>query len=344
MAMSFDALHGDERLVDRIISAFNYSDSKINYSGSLMWQHINKLSAEFIEDLRQKRFDEVAYNLRHPHTNNLFYGFDNITKAVCGDAPGAHGEAQAARQASQMLTLLVQLAEATGAIRAANPEQSEQLKLVMDRSVPTLLASLDAALGYNLQFPNPFEHEMGLQTPRGVASYRALQACYQAWRAATLVRGRSSPKILEIGAGLGRTAYYANQAGLKDYTIIDIPTSNAAQAYFLGRVLSPELLVLSGERNKKGAEIRIMNTQWRPKSGERFDLAINVDSLTEMDRDTALEYLDMIRKHCDVFVSINHEVNAFTARELFSKIGMAEVRSKYWLRPGYVEEIVRISN
>ncbi len=54
-------------------------------------------------------------------------------------------------------------------------------------------------------------------------------------------------RVLEIGAGLGRTAYYAWRAGIRHYTIVDVPLTAVAQADFLGRTLGPEALTLAGE-------------------------------------------------------------------------------------------------
>jgi hypothetical protein len=40
------------------------------------------------------------------------------------------------------------------------------------------------------------------------------------------VRGN---RCLEIGAGVGRTAYYAHWLGMQDYTIVDLPTALIGQ-------------------------------------------------------------------------------------------------------------------
>ena len=53
------------------------------------------------------------------------------------------------------------------------------------------------------------------------------------------------------------------------------------------------------------------------------------------------KYLATIAKRCDVFVSINHEANKFTVRDLmghkFPDVDMT--RNPYWLRQGYVDEV-----
>ena len=109
-----------------------------------------------------------------------------------------------------------------------------------------ILASIDRVC-IPFSIPNPFESENGLDSSRGVISYRVPQALYQAWRIKKLLKGIQNPKVLEIGAGLGRTAFYANELGIKDYTIVDLPITTVAQAYFLGRTLGEKNICLGGE-------------------------------------------------------------------------------------------------
>jgi hypothetical protein len=69
------------------------------------------------------------------------------------------------------------------------------------------------------------------------------------------VESLPAPRLLEIGGGLGRTAYYAWQFGLRDYTLIDIPITAVAQANFLGRVLGERAIQLYGETGQCGIRI-----------------------------------------------------------------------------------------
>ena len=61
---------------------------------------------------------------------------------------------------------------------------------------------------------------------------------------------------MEIGAGMGRTAYYMCKFGLSDYTIVDLPMSNVAQAAFLSRVMGEDQISLAGE--DRSANVRIL--------------------------------------------------------------------------------------
>ncbi len=125
---------------------------------------------------------------------------------------------------------------------------------------------------------------------------------------------------------------------MRDYTLIDLPITGVAQAYFLGRSLGHDAICLFGEQRPG---IRVLPPCAFLDAGDRYELVVNVDSLTEMARETALAYVTAIRQRADAFLSINHEVNEFTAREICAEVGgmPACSRTPYWLRRGYVEEL-----
>src|SRR5205823_4579304 len=173
------------------------------------------------------------------------------------------------------------------------------------------LKLIDRSLGFKVPVPNPFPEEYGLISERGIISYRVPQALYQAWRISRLVRDIKNPRVLEIGGGLGRTAYYARQFGIRDYTIVDIPVSSLAQGYFLGRVLGGDGVALFGEP-LSGDRVKLMPPALFLDGTESYDLVINVDSLTEIGRAAAEQYWAAIRARSGVFLSINHEANEFT--------------------------------
>jgi hypothetical protein len=208
------------------------------------------------------------------------------------------------------------------------------------------LKKLDSALRQTILFPNPFRGEFGLETSRGVASYRAVQALYQAWRLSEIIRPRGRATVLEIGPGLGRTAYYAFKMGIGDYTTVDLPLGVVAQACFLGGTLGPDYVWMIGDNpNLADGRIRLLPSSKLDEIQQKFDIVLNVDSMTEMSSDVAAKYVTWIAKSADIFLSINHEANAFTVAELASAHlfpGAKTARSPYWMRQGYVEEIFAI--
>ena len=150
--------------------------------------------------------------------------------------------------------------------------------------------------------------------------------------------------MVEIGGGLGRTAYYARAFGIHDYTLVDLPLTGISQAYFLGRTLSPQAILLHGENAPDESErIKISPPNPFINSTDRYDLALNVDSLPEVGRATAEAYVQQIATRAPIFLSINHEANDFTTRELIENNPKASAsdRHPYWMRSGYVEELTR---
>jgi hypothetical protein len=283
--------------------------------------------------------DEAAVRalLRDPGRTDLFYGFENLTRSI---APSHVDEeifprADKEQTIEGMFELLSRLCEAREC-RLTHPDGP-----MVERppGIDAMFAALDKSFGGRFDFPNPFPGEIGLSTSRGVASYRALQAVYQAGRIVDLLTGGDAPRVLEVGAGLGRTAYYAWQFGIRDYTIIDIPISAVAQANFLGRTVGEQHIQLYGET--KAAGIRILPPAAFLNVDDRYDLIINVDSLTEMNPATAYRYVKEIEKRSSVFWSVNHEENSFKVSDLFSpRIANEVVRTPYCMRIGYVEELL----
>lgn len=318
----------DQRLVRRIEAAYSLACLRPVLGDGGFWL------AEYAA-LKQYEHDRLIARdagavLRDPARSNLFYGFDALVKLPGGKPKNAEQEAWMTYDA------LLQLASALGEVRLHNPEAPHPAQLP---DIEDLLEDLDRAVGFRIDFPNPFPDEVGLATSRGVATYRCAQSIYQAWRIAELVQHRGNARVLEIGPGLGRTAYYAFRLGLRDYTLIDIPLSSAAQGYFLGRVLGENAVSLFGESS--AAPITVAPPSHFLDGAESFDLVVNVDSLTEMSHTVADSYWRRIQRGVPLFLSINHERNPFTFRDLYVASGHAACvkRAQYWLRRGYVEEL-----
>jgi hypothetical protein len=68
---------------------------------------------------------------------------------------------------------------------------------------------------------------------------------------------------------------------------------------------------------------------------------INLDSLTEMARETASGYINGARRLSEHFLSINHERNAFTVQDIYGSVPDVNAwRTPCWIRRGYVEELL----
>ena len=202
-------------------------------------------------------------------------------------------------------------------------------------------------MGKAISFPDIYPGAVGANSFRGIVTYRAIHALYLAFRLRQIVEDSPLPakscSICEIGAGLGRSALYANQLGLKDYTIVDVPMTAISQGYYLMRCLGEDAVALPGEARRSREQIRIMHPEDFFSSHERFDLIANVDSLSELGHDLAARYLKKIAMTAPNFLSINHEANSIRVIDLLKELDRPYKISRYpyWMRQGYVEELVK---
>lgn len=332
----------DRLIVDRVIAAYEHASMQYKSNGDSMWQtfflDLHKDIHQIIIDNDREKVESI---LRNPASSDLFFGFDNNSKSLLSLLGRRLEDLY---QHTQTLDSLLRFAEAIGTFRLVNPETYSFPKKPLRIKTDKVIDVLEAALGFEIEVPNPYPKECGVLSKRGIISYRVPQAIYQAWRISQLVAHIPNPRILEIGAGLGRTAIYARQFGIKDYTIIDIPITLLASGYFLGRVLGNDRVLLSNENARNPAEcVKILPPHFFFNGSDRYDLIVNVDSLTEIDETIARNYWSHIETRTDIFLSMNHEQNSFTTRELISgsKRIISSDRVPCWMRRGYTEETVR---
>lgn len=244
---------------------------------------------------------------------------------------------------------LLSLAEALGTIRLEMPETGdwgENLKL----SATELWASVQAALDVDLTPPSNVGGFLGIEAAGDVIQMRVVEAVYTAYRLKQLVETRGlSGSICEIGGGAGLTAYYAVLLGIRNYTIIDLPTMNAVQGYLLGGSSIGPSIALLGE-STDGRTVQILPPDaFRDLVPGSIDILYNQDSFPEIETQAALGYLeDSGKLNIPLFLSINQEAHLptgsghqYSVPELIAKVGgyRATSRHRHWLRQGYVEEL-----
>lgn len=316
----------------RVASAYRAACSEFSGYAASIWAAIDAKKLDIHVALTSAPADDgaVAVILSDPGATELFWGMDETFPEFT-----AQFRANPTNQRNLICDRVLRLAEAVGALPLWLPEFAGPRISVIE--IPETLAAIERHIGVTLEFPNPFPREFGIATPRGIAAERALQAIFQAWRIHKIA-ARHGGKILEIGAGLGRTAYYARALGIANYTIVDLPMGLVVQAAFLGRVLGAEALAFPGDVALSN-QIRILTPATLLSANERYDAVLNVDSMTEMSRDQAEAYAAFIAAHAKVFISINHERNPFRVNDLAALRGATTIRAPYWMRPGYVEEL-----
>ncbi len=329
----------DLAIVKRVLSAYQLAASDREDRGDSLWQGIFDARHRDIHRIfKDGRLDAAARVLRDPACTDLFYGIDDLAKSLL---PNLDGPSSAYHYAASCLDGLVRLAEAIAAIRLENPEGEPPQG---PWTANPIVDEIETVLGQELSIPNIYPKELGVLTKRGIVSYRVPQAIYQAWRIKELVKDRPHARVLEIGAGVGRTAYYARKFGIEDYAIIDLPMTVLASSYFLARTLGQDQVLLWGEKTEGSQNpVKILPPSEFLDNGDSYDLIINIDSLTEMDPVVARTYWRQIEKRTKMFLSINHEVNPFRVKDLIgeSKGVLVVGRAPYWMRKGYVEELVQ---
>jgi hypothetical protein len=115
-----------------------------------------------------------------------------------------------------------------------------------------------------------------------------------------------------------------------------------SQGYYLIRCLGEDAVVLPGEAQKNNTQISLMHANDFLSSNAQFDLIVNVDSITEFGQNLALQYLKKISELSPAFLSINHESNKIRVINLLKQLDITYKASRYpyWMRQGYVEELV----
>lgn len=309
----------DSDYLGRVKRTYRLAVSECTPAGPV-WAPIDARRADIHAAMLAETDNDLRNIFSDPLSTDLYYGVDDLCRTIRGEHLG--NEEMRKSLSKDMRVSFSRMAAVLGA----------------DDDCDAILATLDNTLRQKVDFPAPFRGEWGLLTSRGEVSYRALQALYQTRRVLALV-GTGNKSVIEIGPGMGRTAYYSYRAGLTDYTTIDLPLGIVAQACFLGAVLGPDKIWMDGDDAKIAhGRIKLLCSNRRPQ--RQFDLALNVDSLPEMPPSVTASYIQWIGHHAATFLSINHELNAHTVAETARIILAAKqnTRSTYPMRDGYFEE------
>lgn len=323
----------DHDLFNRI---FESARSELSYKASGQWRYIStEYQSDAVQLIRNGEKSSLIKMLANPLSNNLQYGFDNLASAL-----SSRFRLETSSEAVTVADHFLALGEYTKTNNYFSPEtivSPLKKKIYISEVIKNIVMS---KFDGKVIFPNPYIDEVGLDTEFGVASVRVPAAIYQALRARDF-----GSKICEIGPGLGRTAYFSKLLGIENYTLVDLPIPSLCQAYFLGCSLPNENFVFNQESvNDLGGFVFRQPKQFMQES-HQYDMILNVDSLTELDIDVAREYLTSFIGKTDRFLSINHEQNEFSVRELAAKLPEYKLisRNRSWVRQGYVEELYQIN-
>lgn len=342
----------DGLLLRRIATALARSLAQTAGASDDVWTGIVANHRHFVEMLSSGQLEAANDLLARMFATSLTYGFDQHGGAydLLVTEP-AH-----LRFVHQLaFDKLLSLAAYLRVVPLQNIEQGD-FTPYLKASPDSLLEGIEAKIGVPIVAP-PFHGGLyGIRTDHGLFSERSFSALYVALRVKELMAGIAAPRVCEIGGGTGYVAYYCSMLGVTDYTIVDLPTVSAVQAYFLAKNLpgSSDQIVLAGEVDSTtGGEgsVKLMSGADFEAGPRRFDLVVNVDSFPEMGGTVLRAYLGHIRSYARLLLSVNQEAMAARSAQpgdhqervgdVIDRLGGFRRLTRFpsWVRPGYVEEL-----
>lgn len=325
-------------LAERLYEAFAATDYQKFYQSGSQWDRILARQTAIIRHITEKGPRGVADIVAHPHLNDLHYGFDQTAKSLFDSH--ANDATYYERYVKWVRNQVIKLAQCLAIIPMANPERTD-FKYDFDAAdVDTLCTAIENKTSLSLRAASVYKYSFGLQTCTGIHTDRTLSGFYTVMKAMEAT-GKRAPRILEIGGGSGYAAYYASINGVRDYSIVDLPLTALAQGFYLSTALGEDAVTFGNEPPQPG-KIRLLppDTLFEERA-QPYDAAVNVDSITEMGRETAQRYVSYMDANCAAFLSTNHEWNPYTVPEIMA--GAASLkpvsRCRNWLREGYADEV-----
>lgn len=346
----------DLELCHRLIAAFRSGvEEQKNPDASAIWSTIiNREWTDILNAVQASDAAKLAILLNSMFTMPFLNG---ISTGSLAKKSTRHARNRIWR--ARCLDDLVSLAESLGVIRTHCPEQGDTIFALRQGAEP-LVDAIEVKLQINVGFPEiggayGFDIKGRLITPE---SLEHIYAAFRASNAANICFSDGSKlKVVEIGAGYGGTAYWftkLNRFDIEAYTIIDLPTTNILQGYFLAKAFGVENVRLQGETDLGQKFCICPSTTYAKTVTTDFDLFINENSMPEMPENVVLDYLDWarLRTKGGVFFSYNQE--AYSPFHTFVQPLVPELVRKFpeynmkfrnasWLRRGYVEETYTIA-
>jgi len=277
------------------------------------------------------------------------------TKLCHGLGPGLQvykafsGEVGTDSAAANRLILWDRLVALAEAIALLPHENSEQGRYGTNFYLPfdSLIDGIQSRLGCEIFRPT-IMGLFGFKYKKWVIDVRVPDDAYGGYRLGVEMERTGGRRVAEIGGGLGGMALQAGRAGAASYAIFDLPIMNLVQGYFLIKILGGDKVALFGEPADR--RYRLL-PYWEFRNRDNvFDIVFNRDSLPEIPRARAEEYLSEIDHRRCLFLSINQESGGGTGRPGTAQLNTAQMmdryagmkrrfRAPYWIRRGYVEEL-----
>ena len=177
-----------------------------------------------------------------------------------------------------------------------------------DNNIEEALNKLDIIFDFKINFGD-FEHETKLyKTTRGNMSPRKLWALIYLWFVKKTLGDLKDKSILEIGGGGGYVAYFAYLAGVREFIIIDISTTQINQYWNLCHLINCDNISLNELNSNKTIKLLSPNN-YSDLYNKNINLVANFDGIVEYGLPIAYNYFENYHKISNLFLSINHEDN-----------------------------------
>ncbi|MFE3837168.1 hypothetical protein [Pseudogemmobacter sonorensis] len=289
------------------------------------------------------RVHEILATLHHGHVTEGFDQHQRHTRIISESAT------QQDYHARVIYATLLRCAMALGVVRAFNPEQDENYPYLVEDQADRILKDVRAALGFKAPLPRSVAGAVGLDTPHGLLGHRqAISLGYLREYRDHLARSqRRHSAIVEIGGGIGRTAYNISCDGSTPYVIVDLPVVGFVQYAFLVAngircSLWPERIVTDP------GHVNIVSAfSLEPLQGLRGALYMNFDAFVEMSRKAVDGYFRIIAETGSDLLSVNHEAARMMLGRAEQNWDIARIaglglraspRGFFWERTGYVAQ------
>ena len=277
--------------MNRICNYFNNNFENNLNSGMWAYVIIPQYCDKYLECFKNNDYINCKDILEHINNTTLTYGYD-----IC-------------------------LLDGVGSAEIIFKTLKFILPELQNENIEEILILLDKKLGFYVDFPDIFDYSCNasITSSRGKISFRMVFALFYIYTIKETLKEtlkeNKKLNILEIGAGTGRTAYYAYKAGFKKYTIVDTLSTGVVQAHYNFNVLGEENVLLYGEE-PKNQFLTLIPSHHFNQIKETYDIIVNFDGLTEYGIKTAQDYLNYSKKISNLFLSINHTSNEFNIKDL----------------------------
>lgn len=314
----------DDDLLNRICDYFQGRITEESvYSDSRIWDTNVGRQKQVVEDLRERNLEELHITLRNLFSSPLTHGTgagDEYYQRIVDNEQYKLGII------CLIVDKLLSIMESTGLQRTFNQEEyfyvPQYYDVYMNTHPDVFLDKLHEHYKVDLSAPKYSGGQFGMITKYGLYSERDMISLGTALYIADKFKDRNI-SICEIGGGSGHLAYYLHRLGFKNISIVDLPTISVSQMYFL-------------ESNLGKNDIKLLSPS---QFDGKYDLVINVDSLIEMNIETAKDYINLIKENAGYFISINSETDEPGFFKVCDICDMEKVsRNLFWFRRGYVIE------